>query len=232
MVIHYIHTKHNPWSVEHSCTHLNLGSDAKATCLCTAHMAPFRSATHHAYLLGYQGETDIPCICVTVMVSVIGSSVLRSRSSDLRSWLQYGEMRLFFQATPLCPLADVWSPEIQEGLLYCQSRFCRHSCPGNKTKSSLPSALSPGQVGLRNTVAKERCHSCAGKNRVKGTFDSTCLLAPWRAFNEWYLLLSTWMSRNCQRPAGGWVVESILCWEVPLLSSQLWKRAKSVWIPL
>lgn len=52
MVIHYIHTKHNPWSVEHSCTHLSLGSDAKATCLCTAHMAPFRSATHHAYLLG------------------------------------------------------------------------------------------------------------------------------------------------------------------------------------
>lgn len=52
MVIHYIHTKNNPWSVEHSCTHLSLGSDAKATCLCTAHMAPFRSATHHCWVSG------------------------------------------------------------------------------------------------------------------------------------------------------------------------------------
>lgn len=117
-------------------------------------------------------------------------------------------------------------------LCFHRSKFCRHSCPGNKAEPSLPSALSPGQVGLQNTVVKATCHSRAGEDRVKGTFDSTCLLAPWGTFHEGYFLLSTWMSRNCRRPRGSWVIESILCWEVPSLSSQFCKRAKSVWICL
>lgn len=114
-------------------------------------------------------------------------------------------------------------------LCFHQSKFCRHSCPGSKAKPSLPSALSPGQVGLQNTVVKATCHSRAGKDRVKGTFDSTCLLTPWGTFHEGYFLLSAWMSRNCRRPRGSWAIESILCWEVPSLSSQFCKRAKSVW---
>lgn len=182
-------------------------------------------------LAQYQGETNIPCMCHCHGFSD-WNFVFMKQEFSLKSWLQCGEMRLFLPSNATAPTGRCQSPKTQDGLLSCQSKFCRHSCPGNEAKSSLPSALSPGQVGLQNTVVKAICYSYAGKDRVKGSFDSTCLLAPWRTFNELYLLLSTWMSRNCQRPAESWAVESILCWEVPPLSSQLWRRAKSVCISL
>lgn len=106
MVIHYIHTK----VLKYSCTHLNLGTEAKAICLCTTHKAPSRLATHHAY---WHSTRERPTfhVCVIVMVSVIGTSFLWSRSLVWGSDFSVVRWDCFFQVTLLLPLADVRAPK-------------------------------------------------------------------------------------------------------------------------
>lgn len=128
----------------------------------------------------------------------------------------------------MTPPADAWSHKVEDGLLSCQSDFCRHSCFWQRHWGLSASCLTHQTKGAHRTLWS----TWRAVSVLEGTASRALLVPGLTGFLRrihWDLFLSAWMSSDRLRHRGSWAWY-ILCWEAPTPSSCFWKTAKSVWV--